>query len=74
MQMKNWIINNKLYWLGATAGAIAGFLYWKYVGCLTGSCAITSSPVKSTLYFALLGSLLFGMFKRDKKREDRETI
>ena len=72
--MKNWVTNNKLYWLGAAFGAVAGFLYWKYVGCLTGTCAITSNPVRSTLYFALFGSLLFGMFKRDKKREDRETI
>ena len=72
--MKNWVTNNKLYWLGAAVGAVAGFLYWKYVGCLTGTCAITSNPVRSTLYFALFGSLLFGMFKRDKKREDRETI
>ena len=74
MRMKNWVTNNKLYWLGAAVGAVAGFLYWKYVGCLTGTCAITSNPVRSTLYFALFGSLLFGMFKRDKKREDRETI
>ena len=72
--MKNWVTNNKLYWLGAVVGAVAGFLYWKYVGCLTGTCAITSNPVRSTLYFALFGSLLFGMFKRDKKREARETI
>ncbi|HZI52961.1 MAG TPA: hypothetical protein VFD56_04645 [Chitinophagaceae bacterium] len=72
--MKNWVTNNKLYWWGAAIGAVAGFLYWKYVGCLTGSCAITSNPVRSTIYFSLFGSLLFGMFKRDKKREDRETI
>ena len=66
MTPKNqWIYRKKLYFLGALAGAVAGFLYWKYVGCLTGTCSITSKPINSTLYFALMGSLLFGMFKKD---------
>ena len=64
--MKTWMINNKLYFLGALVGAGSGFLYWKYIGCLTGSCAITSSPVNSTIYFAVMGSLLFGMFTSQK--------
>jgi hypothetical protein len=67
--MKNWILKNKLYWIGAAAGAIAGFLYWKYVGCLTGTCAITSHPVKSTVYFALIGALVFGLFKSEHKEK-----
>lgn len=44
--------------LGLVVGAIAGFLYWKFVGCSSGTCAITSSPLNSTLYFAGLGALL----------------
>lgn len=62
--MKNWIIKNKLYVIGAFIGALAGFLYWKYVGCLTGTCSITSKPVNSTIYFALFGAILFGAFKK----------
>lgn len=65
--MKNWILKNKMYGIGAVAGAIAGFLYWKYVGCLTGTCAITSNPVRSTIYFAILGALLFSLFNKDPK-------
>ena len=61
--MKNWILKNKLYWIGAFVGAAAGYGYWKYVGCLTGTCSITSSPVNSTFYFALMGALLFSIFK-----------
>ncbi len=63
MMIKKWILNNKLYGIGAIAGAIAGFLYWKYVGCLDGSCAITSNPWRSTVYFAIMGALVFGMFQ-----------
>ena len=65
--MKNWVIKNKLYFIGAALGAIAGFLYWKYVGCLTGTCAITSNPINSTIYFALFGALIMGSFKQEKK-------
>lgn len=67
--MKNWILKNKLYVVGTLVGAIAGFLYWKYVGCLTGTRAITSNPVQSTAYFAVLGALLFGLFKKEEKKQ-----
>lgn len=70
--MKKWIIKNKLYLAGASFGALAGFLYWKYVGCLTGTCAITSDPVNSTLYFALFGAILFGSFKKQIKESQPE--
>ena len=35
--------------IGVLAGGIAGFFYWKFVGCITGNCAITSVWYKSTL-------------------------
>ncbi len=64
IQMKDWIINNKLYLIGAISGILGGFIYWKYVGCLNGTCSITSDPLNSMLYFALLGTLVFGIFKK----------
>jgi hypothetical protein len=67
--MKKWILQNRLYIIGAVFGAVAGFLYWKYVGCLTGTCAITSSPIRSTLYFAAMGALFFGVFKKENKEK-----
>ena len=63
----NWLKSNKLYWIGAVLGAIAGFLYWKYVGCITGNCAITSKPVSSMFYFAFIGSIFLGLFNGSKK-------
>jgi len=52
--------------IGITLGALAGFLYWKFVGCSSGTCMITSKPINSTLYGALMGFLVAGIFKKDK--------
>jgi hypothetical protein len=38
-------------------GALGGFLYYQFIGC-NGSCAITGSPVNSTLYGSLMGLIL----------------
>lgn len=66
--MKNWIIKNKLYFIGGAAGAILGFLYYTYIGCVSGTCAITSSPVNSTIYFAAMGALFFNLFKKQDNK------
>jgi hypothetical protein len=68
--MKKWLLTNKLYFIGTVVGAVGGFLYWKYVGCLTGTCAITSNPIRSTVYFAVFGALIIGSFKKEKKYGD----
>jgi hypothetical protein len=64
---KSLLHSNFLYLIGIIIGAISGLLYWKYVGCLTGTCKITSSPINSTAYFALMGALIFGSFKKQKQ-------
>jgi phage shock protein E len=61
--MKKWLLNNKLTVIGAIAGAIGGYLYYYFVGCASGTCGITSSPVNSTLYFAVLGGLIVNLIK-----------
>ena len=48
-------------------GAAAGFSYWYFVGCNSGSCAITSSPINSTLYGAVMGGLVLNVFKKESK-------
>ena len=75
--MKKWFNHNKLYLVGAVLGAIAGYLYWQQVGCSTGTCMITSKPLNSTVYGALMGALLFGLFKKEggkKVLKDEEKI
>ncbi|CAN5547895.1 DUF6132 family protein [soil metagenome] len=57
--MKKIIRKNILTISGAVVGAIAGFFYWKFIGCSTG----TSNGVRMTLYGALLGGLLLNIFQ-----------
>lgn len=46
-------------YIGIIIGGIAGFLYWHFIGCASGTCPITSNKFISIGYGALLGSLLF---------------
>jgi hypothetical protein len=39
-------------------GGAAGLLYYRFVGCKTGACPLTSNPWISTLYGALIGWLM----------------
>ena len=41
-------------------GAGFGFAYYKFVGCRSGACPITSSPYISTVWGALMGFLISG--------------
>lgn len=70
--MKKWFSSNLLYIIGATVGAMAGYLYWQQIGCITGTCSITSKPLNSTLYGAIMGALLLGLFKKQHKKQDND--
>ena len=39
-------------------GAAVGYLYYRFVGCSSGSCVITANPRSSMLYMGLIGFLL----------------
>ncbi len=67
--MKKWFKDNKLYVIGAIVGALAGYIYWNQIGCVSGTCMITSKPINSTVYGALMGSLFFGLFKKGTSKE-----
>ncbi len=55
----------------AVAGAIGGFLYYRFVGCVSGACPITSNPVISTVYGGVIGTLLGYIVIPGKKKEDQ---
>jgi hypothetical protein len=46
----------------ALLGGIAGYGYYYYVGCASGTCMITSKPFNSSLYGVVMGSLLGTLF------------
>ena len=50
--------------IGIAAGAVVGFLFYKLVGCRSGACLLTSNPVRSVLYWALIGGLAASGFGR----------
>ncbi len=61
------ILRYKLAMIGLLAGAIAGYAYYYFVGCSSGTCPITSKPVNSSLYGAMLGGLFFSLFKKERE-------
>lgn len=67
MTKKQYIITG----IGVVVGLLAGYIYYLQVGCASGTCAITSKPVNSTLYGGLMGGLLFNMFVTSPKKKDK---
>ncbi|VBB45078.1 conserved hypothetical protein [uncultured Paludibacter sp.] len=62
------------YWLsilGAFVGAVGGFLYYYFVGCVSGTCPITSNPYISIAWGAVMGYLIFDMFKKKEKKDEQ---
>jgi hypothetical protein len=70
--MTHFLKKYRLTFLGVLIGAIAGYAYYYFVGCNSGTCAITSSPINSTIYGVLMGGVLFNMIQTEfsKKTND----
>lgn len=49
--------------VGAVLGGGLGFAYYKFIGCSTGTCPLTSHPVISTIYGAVMGALIASSFR-----------
>lgn len=62
MKTHKWAI----WGVGLVMGSLLGYGYWYYIGCASGSCPITSSPVNSTAYGAVLGFLTVNLFMPTK--------
>jgi len=67
MNKKNIIITG----VGVLVGLIAGYAYYHYIGCMSGTCAITSKPLNSTLYGGLMGGLLFNLFVKEAPKNQK---
>lgn len=44
--------------IGVIVGGGLGFAFYRFVGCSTGTCPLTSNPFISTLYGGLVGALI----------------
>jgi len=58
----NWKIS-----IGILVGGGLGFAYYRFIGCATGTCPLTSNPWISSSYGAIVGVLFAGSFKSTNK-------
>lgn len=63
----------KFVLLGLALGAIAGYAYYYFVGCNSGGCAISSKPLNSTVYGAVMGGLLANINKEKQTQKENEN-
>ena len=58
-------------------GGLAGFLYWRFVGCSSGTCVIKSVWYYSTLYGLIIGYLagdmVSGIINKRKAKKSQEN-
>jgi hypothetical protein len=58
---------------GVIFGTAGGFAYYYFIGCSSGTCAITSNPWLSMLWGASVGYLIFDMFSGRSKKTIEKT-
>lgn len=66
--MISFIKKHLILFIGVIIGGLGGYLYYYFVGCASGTCAITSKPLNSTLYGMVLGALFADFFRGNKKK------
>jgi hypothetical protein len=76
MEIKEILKSKRIHIIFLLAGAAGGFIYWRFVGCNSGTCPIKSVWYWSTLWGAAVGYLV-GDFIVDfvnKRRNRKERI
>jgi hypothetical protein len=53
--------------IGVVLGALGGYVYYHYIGCISGHCPISSNPWISTAYGALMGFLVVPSKQKSKE-------
>jgi len=58
--------------VGLLVGILGGYFYYAEIGCVSGTCAITSNPYMSMGWGGAMGYLLFDManVKKSKGKDD----
>ena len=70
--MKEYILKHKYGILLIVPGIIAGFFYWKYVGCMSGTCPLTSNWQLTLLFGGLIGYFIGDSVDDIKKKRKKE--
>jgi len=55
---------NLVYIAGGIIGALAGYLYWYYIGCLSGTCPLKSTPTISIIMGIIVGLYISGTIRK----------
>jgi rhodanese-related sulfurtransferase len=66
--------NHKKAVLFSVLGGSMGYAYYHFVGCQSGSCAITSSPVLSSVWGAAMGFFSFQSFFNSSSKTKKMNI
>ena len=60
--------------LGVAIGAIAGYAYYYFIGCNSGTCPLQSHWHTSTLYGGLIGYVFVNSSKKKKPEEEQDIV
>jgi hypothetical protein len=58
--------------IGIILGIGGGYMYYYYIGCVSGSCPITSNPWTSVAWGGILGYLVGDLLSSKKKRAQKK--
>jgi len=73
MELKGIFQSKRIQIIFLLTGAVGGFLYWRFVGCTSGTCAIKSVWYWTTLWGAAMGYLV-GDFINDIIQKRKKKV
>ncbi len=70
--MLNWIKKRRISFIFMFLGGLSGFLYWKFIGCTTGTCPITSNWYTMFPYGLIMGWLVGDLIASYTAKKSKE--
>jgi len=59
--------------IAIAVGLIIGFAYWRFIGCTSGTCPLTSNWYSTTLLGGVFGYLISDSFNSRRKKTELES-